>query len=1800
MNKEKYLQIFKYLYEFSKLRNNSVRDIETSPTQYPEVIWLADIPEDPLISCVTQDSFDKEHSDYWIKVYKPTQPLKPTFPLPSVPLVHWIDASSLLNEDSGPVLKQQTSINGDLFIIDDFPEIKVMFDKYINGIWLEHMIGYKEQLSIYEKEYLAYQKIATIYQKLFNLYNKTQQFGEEFELVIGTGLMFFKASENNPQIRRHAFISKVDIVFETSNRDSFVAVTVSAENTIQIETDSIIDLNSVFDPSVVVDAENKALELLKVKEVLDNPFNVNALDAIQLFSDRIHSQSQFTNSNTCPNLMPDHPSIFFAPALMLRKRNTRSFTALYEAIIKDIDASDASLNIPSLNDLVDGLNQDQNEQDDGPNDGSSRVQGMPDIIYFPKKYNDEQIEIIQKASGNKKVLVQGPPGTGKSHTIANLICHLLANGKKILVTAYSKRALEVLKDKLPDEYKSLTVNLLSGDSTSIQDLKSSVNAINDELSRADLNVYKKEISHNEEKLTLIRKHKATTYNDLVAVKEKAVRKQEINSKYTGTLIEIAERLEREQVQYNWYKDVFHDIESLGYVKELKDFIRLKDLFDKADKHVLNCSIPSPDSLPPSEVLHKLRALCEQSVNHQENNRASELVRTSDYQYLSETLGALYRIIAQLDQSQLSCISRIVNECKSLETWEDRVNKTKGFLTKHPNDVLVIRYRSMSISYPSDINLIHLKNDAQHLLNYLKEGNRLEGISFNLKKAFLPQNTKEKLYFIEAVKVNNSPCDTLDEFVSVLDDIEIQQDFYELENTWLGLLPNYQATEGYSKRSSYIEKLANDVEAAVFLVKECMQCIDDVVCSSSIRPDILSLTKNEVQRYISLAEFSNLKDQEAELRKVLLEASNYLLKDDLHPIAGDISGAINELSLDLYDKYLSDLLELIEQKRLVNQYYELEKKLLEIFPVLVSDILSSNFNVENLTHLEGAIYHRHALNQVQYLLSDYIEEKLSNQLAELDNYEFSCIKTLGSKKAWHQVLETLSSNRKLRQHLDAWVLAVRNIGKTGIGPRALKFRKEAQVQMDYCKDSVPCWIMPLYKVAETVYPRRGMYDYVIIDEASQLGPDAIFLLYLSKNIIIVGDDKQTSPEYVGVNATIMDPFIHRHLTGIPFANFYGISTSFFDHAKLFCEGMIVLREHFRCMPEIIEFSNKYFYAPDGKSLYPLKQYSESRLEPLKHVFCKSGFVEGRSQLICNLVEAEEIASTISVLIKDSKYANKSFGVITLQGTQQAVIIEGLLLKKIGEAEYLKRNILCGNSTSFQGDERDIIFLSLVTAHNHQRAALTKREDEQRFNVAVSRAREQVWLFHSIQIEDLSNTEDLRYKILDHFLNYKENRRVNYKKIDRHLGSQPEPFESWFEVDVHNDIVDKGFAVIPQYEVVKGKYRIDLVILLSNGTKIAIECDGDKWHGPEQAYADIAREKFLTRIEGWQFFRVRGAEYYSSRQKSLEPLWILLEKNSKNHENSEEYDSNTKHEKSGKNTDYHYNESTSYTNGAYSDTDDNVDEEFIDDPNPENQPNKGISDKDAYDSGVVAEEVQSNDKDPLSGVNTSRLNDIKFIVNKANELFAPSKEKLDKTPSIPKQKLLWDIDSESSNNNLPEDANVWFALSHWGKENDTLNSTERSIAYNYGKFIKSKREISERLSSAASKIFRHALKMGFSIENDIEKPASQVFRAKNIEITGKTGSQTNGADEVLSKNEIRCAIFAVLRECPNQSATRESIAARILKKHKIDIRGEKRDHFSKKVSRVLSSLEGSKEIQKYKSKNLRVRLLSEAAGTTLSDI
>ncbi len=105
--------------------------------------------------------------------------------------------------------------------------------------------------------------------------------------------------------------------------------------------------------------------------------------------------------------------------------------------------------------------------------GSESRQSKNDIgdIFFPKPFNDDQMEVIRRLSGSDGLVVQGPPGTGKTHTIANLICHSMATGQRVLVVSRGEAALSVLKEQLPKEVQPIAISVLSNERQGLRQSK---------------------------------------------------------------------------------------------------------------------------------------------------------------------------------------------------------------------------------------------------------------------------------------------------------------------------------------------------------------------------------------------------------------------------------------------------------------------------------------------------------------------------------------------------------------------------------------------------------------------------------------------------------------------------------------------------------------------------------------------------------------------------------------------------------------------------------------------------------------------------------------------------------------------------------------------------------------------------------------------------------------------------------------------------------------------------------------------------------------------------------------------------------------------------------------------------------------------------------------------------------------------------------------------------------------------------------------------------------------------------------
>jgi very-short-patch-repair endonuclease len=603
------------------------------------------------------------------------------------------------------------------------------------------------------------------------------------------------------------------------------------------------------------------------------------------------------------------------------------------------------------------------------------------------------------------------------------------------------------------------------------------------------------------------------------------------------------------------------------------------------------------------------------------------------------------------------------------------------------------------------------------------------------------------------------------------------------------------------------------------------------------------------------------------------------KRNPHPVVGDMLTAIDRRSFDEFRAAGKKIELLNDQKSLMLKTDTVFKTVSEHAPEFSASLLetaNSHLWDERLSDFKSAWNWARA----RFWLYDYINKddvaSLGDRLLQVDREIEFTISRLAAEKAWAFCFSRMSEQH--RRHMEAWQHHIKKLGK-GTGKYAPVHRKEAQSNLEQCREAVPAWVMPLHRVWDTVSPSPGMFDVIIVDEASQCGLESLPLFYMGKKILVVGDDKQISPEAVGVPLDAVHRLMDEYLHDFRFrADAFDITSSLFYQAKLrYSSHKVVLREHFRCMPEIIRFSNELCYS--GEPLIPLRQYGADRLKPLERRYVESGYKEGTGSRVINRPEAQAIVEKIVELCLDPQYEDKTMGVVILQGEAQASLIETMLLGRLGADEIERRRLICGNPYSFQGDERDVVFLSMVAASNDRVGALAKSSDEQRFNVAASRAKDQMWLFHSVTRNDLSQS-CCRSKLLAFFEGTRvdpilgvDSEELERKVFDsnRSVVKAPAPFDSWFEVDIALELARKKYLVIPQFEVA-GKY-IDLVVD-GGGARLAVECDGDAFHGADHYAQDMERQKILERC-GWPFFRIRESEFYANKETVLTKLWRALE-------------------------------------------------------------------------------------------------------------------------------------------------------------------------------------------------------------------------------------------------------------------------------------------------------------------------------------
>lgn len=1361
-------------------------------------------------------------------------------------------------------LKEYISLNDNdiISLVDDLEEVLSnagLLEEYKNfDNDIKEINRYNSLIDLYNSKYMQF----------YNVYKRITDYEEKIEIIYGQKLLIWKNNQND-NIQRYILEANLDISVDpinniinfTINKEKFRGFVIDFLN---LESYKIKDTITLYD--FVKDFnEEKINDEIDFSEEVKKYINYVSIEN-EILDRELQDGDTLKQAKTY---------LFNNSGIIVRNKNVKLWIEDLDKIIRMCNSTEFLSPILNMFE-VDFANQEQVENlinDKTYNDTKE------DEILFPLPANDEQYKIVDKVKSSNIVLVQGPPGTGKSHTIANLISHYISEGKKVIVTSEKAKALEVLRDKIPEKIRSLSLALLTSKGVD-KELEFSIQTLlNNQKDDNELEIIKNTIQELNKKLKNNHMRKQDTIRKIIDLmsKDTISHRSELNeildfgNMNELTLKDIAIWLEKNKK----YKIIStNDVENYSYTNPRDFFEKLDDICEdiKNKKLAISKEVPMIEYLKNNEIELYIQE-CIGYKNYQLHN--PELISAIKQSCLTED------IIDELN-IKIECLSYLYNFfekewiksnisydvfIKKIEEIKLLIEKNEEFITNTEKELfdfsIKIENELEKESYQTVLkNILDLFNDNGNIriwdkLKYNSYIKRLDGLLYNNRAISKDNITQKDIsliknaidYYILIDSINMKIKQLLEIDFSVKFNINKNQ-FGKYKDRILEILNDFINFKKYAQEiDENFNKAINTNLFAVSYMDSSEEVINNIF--------------EDLKYYITINSSVN------KCNKIISEIREFYKDYNLQ----NLDGLLMAIQTNQLEEYINNKNLLLHEINIINQYNNLKSTYSNLVQdkhdLIINYIYKFTFEEKQfLKDNIDKIVKYHYIEKY-YLSLEKKESELPKLYAERERLikeEKDIISELVKIRGWY--FQNKNMNYNISTSLSRWVNLKKKLGG-GTGKNANLYLRQMREEMNTAKNAIPVWIMPIDKLIEQ-YPFTNdpPFDVLIMDESSQSSVFSISALARAKKIIIVGDEKQISPKNVFTSIDAINDLRVKYLKNNIWDLQISKDISIYDIIQTICGNKkITLTEHFRCLPEIINYSNKEFY---NMEINPLKVRSKENTisKPIKTVYVPNAACKKINGQVYNQAEIDRIIMLMGEIANDKQYDNKTIGIIALQNSTQYIqkVTENLM-QKFGENFIKERKIKVGTTYDFQGDERDVIILGMIIASvlengdKYSFRALTTQEFDKSFNVAASRAREQMILVHSVKLDELSPNCN-RYKLLNYCLNYDNKKEIEYEKL----------FESDFERDIYNYLSSKGYSLIPQFKV--GNYRLDFVITNDKNQKIAIECDGDRYHGIQQLEHDLERQSILERC-GWKFVRIRASEFYYNRNESTNKLIETIE-------------------------------------------------------------------------------------------------------------------------------------------------------------------------------------------------------------------------------------------------------------------------------------------------------------------------------------
>ena len=1108
----------------------------------------------------------------------------------------------------------------------------------------------------------------------------------------------------------------------------------------------------------------------------------------------------------------------------------------------------------------------------------------PDVL-LAKPANPEQLAIAHEVEHNNVVLVQGPPGTGKTHTIANLLGHFLSQGKRVLVTSHTTKALSVVKDLLPKEIQPLCVTML-GDRKDLEQTSSELITRLTRLNVEDLEARIRALGLERHRLGTALADRRRRIFEQRRIEHEAV---EFNGR-RYTLTEIAKFLrEAERLQALIPGEVAEGPMPLSF-RELLELYGTNGRWDAETARDLSGLLPGFELLPDADTMRGMNrrwrdVLAEDAGDVTiDERRSASGERLHAFMKGGETLlvapeSGISALTPAMDLSPLTETDEMKRLALSLGLADEGCREAFEQLERElaaANELALAVDRASLLDNRTVVISDAIDADAAMKAAEWFTANDPDGSTGFLGRLF-NKEAREAADALAGVEVDGSRPASKEAFEAVALHARLKAAVKTVARTWDSLAERADApafaTYGnnavrtlftrYGTSLSdtciwwrrvfvpYIEGLLSaGIEAEG--MKELLESADPLEAARRFATDVLAPVHTARHRE---AELLALREWQAtESQKLYAAAPACATARRL--------AAATLVDPDAWELEAERLRKLLEDQPLFARRTELLERLRAAAPEWANALEAGEpgFTTSNpspeitnawLYRQLERIYTRATAADLDALQSD--AERLCADLRE-------ATAQLAVAKAWLAVKSRLSNGPALSNLFSLAAYMKRAVGR---GRKSAAWRREVNRLLPACQQAVPVWIM-MIQDALLNFSTASKFDVIVVDEASQADMTALPLLYMGKKVIVVGDDRQVTPLSVGTSEAAVDALCARHLEGrVKEPKLYDSRLSLYGLVQSMAFPAHMLVEHFRSVPEIIGWCSRLSY---NGTIRPLRDASSSSLKPAVVPWRTRGTAGDNG---VNEEEAQAVIRLLRAMIHDPAYDGKTFGIIPMRSVHGAQVnrIRRLLVENFDPREIERRRIHCGISAEFQGDERDVVILSLVDSAAPG-LPLRKETDgadgmmKKRWNVAVSRARDQLWLVHSFDPAAQLKPDDLRRPLFDWADGV----------MSGTIGAA-EPFDlpdPEFTGQVLRALRKRGYRVEAGHDA--GAWRLDMVVR-ARGRAAAIECDGSGREDEDAIRRDMERQTVLERA-GWKFVRVRSADWFRRPEKTLERVCEAL--------------------------------------------------------------------------------------------------------------------------------------------------------------------------------------------------------------------------------------------------------------------------------------------------------------------------------------